>query len=215
MVKVILRAVALISILTALHISTGLSQTAPVPDASGGGELVSVLPFTIRGISPLDGSELRLNFASGLAESKRFTLLPDGMMKRRLEEAGLTNIDSCDKPPCLAQLGKTLHVGKIVHVDAARWDQRIMLHIRLVRTSDGTLLYDERVDYTGEFGSVLTGVAAEQGRKLSAAFLDKQPNWLLIGALAFIGVGLIYLIFTTWDSSSSKKSGNTPGAPST
>ena len=207
------RIAALLSMLIVLPISIALCQNAPVVDASRNGELVAVLPFEIHGISPQDGATLRKNFADGLSEPKRFSIMPDNMMANNLERSGITAIDSCNTPPCIAQLGKILNVDKVVHVIADRWDQRTMLHIRLVRSSDAALLYDERVDYSGEFNSMLTGVTIEQGRKLSSAFLDKQPNWYLIGAAVLIGVGLISWIFTTWGASSTTQSDNSQGTP--
>jgi hypothetical protein len=121
--------------------------------------------------------------------------MPDAVLKNNLEIAGLTKIDSCNTRPCLARLGKILNVAKVVHVSVDRWEERYIIHIRLVSSTDGALLYDERVDYTGEFNTLLSDEMVEQGRKLSAAFLDKKPNWALIGADVLVGVGLICWLF--------------------
>jgi hypothetical protein len=205
--------ISLLSSVIALQISVALCQTTQTADGSGNAELLAVLPFEIHGLSPQDGANLRHNFGVGLSDSRRFSIMPDVMMTNKLEQSGITKIDSCNTPPCIAQLGKILNVDKVVHVLADRWDQRTMLHIRLIRSSDGALLYDERIDYSGEFNTVLTSVSVEQGRKLSAAFLDKQPNWYLITAAVLIGVGLIYWIFTTWAASSTTQSDNGEGTP--
>jgi hypothetical protein len=190
-------------LLVVLQLSAGFSQTTLSAGSSGDQERLGLLPFETRGFSSEDGVRLRQSFATGLAESKRFDVMSDMVLKNNLEQAGLKNIDSCNTPPCLAQLGNVLNVEKVVHVQAERWEQRSMLHIRLVRSSDAALLYDERVDYSGDLGTLVAAIAPEQGRKLAAAFLDKKPNWILIGAAVLVGMGLIYWLFTTFGSTDS------------
>jgi hypothetical protein len=192
--------IALVFLLVAFQVCAGFSQTAPSAGSSKEQERLALLPFETRGFSSEDGIRLRESFATGLAESKRFDVMPDIVFRNNLDQAGLMNIDSCNTLPCLAQLGKVLNVEKVVHVRAERWEQRFMLHIQLVRSSDAALLYDERVDYSGDFSTFLSPITSDQGRKLSAAFLDKKPNWILIGTALLLGTGLIFWLFTTLGS---------------
>lgn len=183
----------------------------PTGDARG----VAVLPFETRGFAPDEAMQLERRFSQALSESKRFEVMPDDAMKSMLAHAGLTNIDSCNTVACISEVGKVLHVEKVIHVSADRWDERYILHVRLVKSAGGDLLYDERVDFTGAFDDFLNGVTAEQGRKLSHSFLDTKPNWYLIAACVLVGVGLIYWIYSTWASSSGSESGPTQGTPTT
>jgi TolB-like protein len=200
-------------VLTLFSTSLGICQNPQRVEPTGDERGVAVLPFEIRGLTPDQGMRLRVQFTEALAESKRFDILPDDAFKSLLANAGLTKIDSCNTVACLAQLGKILHVEKVVHVSADRWDQRYILHIRLVNAADGKLLYDERVDFTGAFDEFLSAVTPEQGRKLSHAFLDTGPNWYLIAACVLVGVGLIYWIYSTWASSDSSETGGTHSNP--
>lgn len=206
-----------ITVLLALSltlVTIGVCQNAQHVERTGDERGVAVLPFEIRGLTPDEGMRLRGRFTEALAESRRFEILPDDAFKSLLANVGLTKIDSCNTVACLAQLGKILHVEKVVQVSADRWDQRYILHIRLVNAADGKLLYDERVDYSGDFNTLLTTIAPDQGRKLAAAFLDKKPDWLLIGAAVLVGVGLIYWLFKTFGSmDSSVPQGNQPVGP--
>jgi TolB-like protein len=204
------RKTALCFLLVAFQPTSGFSQTAPSTGSSRDQEPLALLPFETRGFSSEEGIRLKDSFAIGLAESKRFDVMPDMVFGNRLNLAGVKNIDSCNAFPCLAQLGKVLNVEKVVHVRAERWEQRFMLHIQLVRSSDAALLYDERVDYSGDFNTFSSQVTSDQGRKLSAAFLDKKPNWMLIGAALLLGIGLIFWLFTTFGSTKGPLPQTTP-----
>lgn len=184
-------------------VTNGICQNATVSQSSGAAERVVVLPFETRGVSPDDGIRMKRKFAEVLAESKRFDVMPDNVLKNNLELSRLSKIDSCNTLPCLGQLGKVLNVEKIVHVSVDQWKDRYVLRIRVVGSSDAALLYDERVDYTGDFSSLLSTVVPEQARKLDSAFLDKKPNWYLIAAGVIVGVGLIYWIYSTFSAVSS------------
>lgn len=194
-------------------VTTGICQNALVAEPTGE-ERVVILPFETRGVSLDDALRLKQKFSEILAESKRFDVVPDNVLKNNLELAGLSKIDSCNTLPCLAQLGNVLKAEKIVHVSVDQWKGRYVLHIRLVGSSDAALLYDERVDYTGDFSSLLSTVVPEQARKLSSAFLDKKPNWYLIAAAVIVGVGLIYWIYSTFASMNSTESEPSNSTPS-
>ena len=200
MTNFVTRKIALIFLLVALQLRSGFSQTMPSAGSSGDQERLALLPFETRGFSSEDGIRLKESFATGLAESKRFDVMTDIVFGKNLDQAGVKNIDSCSTLPCLAQLGRVLNVEKVVHVRAERWEQRFMLHIQLVRSSDAALLYDERVDYSGDINTFSSPITSDQGRKLSAAFLDKKPNWILIGATLLLGIGFIFWLFTTFGS---------------
>jgi hypothetical protein len=194
-------------VLTLLSGNLAICQNSQGTWSTGDERGVAVLPFEIRGLAPDEGMRLKERFSEALAESKRFEIMPDEAMKSMLARAGLKNIDNCNTAACIAEVGKVLHVEKVVHVSADRWDQRYILHVRCVKAADGELLYDERVDFTGAFDDFLNGATAEQGRKLSHAFLDTPPNWYLIAACVLVGVGAIYWIFSTWATSSSSETG--------
>jgi TolB-like protein len=215
MTNFVTRKIALIFVLVAFQLAAGFSQTTPSAGSSKDQERLALLPFETRGLTSEDGIRLRESFATGLAESKRFDVMPDIVVRNNLDQAGLMNIDSCNTLPCLAQLGKVLNVEKVVHVRAERWEQRFMLHVQLVRSSDAALLYDERVDYAGDINAFSSPITSDQGRKLSAAFLDKKPNWILIGAALLLGIGLIFWLFTTfgWMKSSAPQTIPPVGPP--
>jgi hypothetical protein len=172
---------------------------------------LAVLPFEVRGLTTHQGFELTDRFADALGESRRFNILPAAAVESAIEGSGLKDIDSCNSLPCVAQLGKVVGAEKVVRVGVTHREQHYVLHIQLVESSGATLLYDERVDYAGDFNTLSTVVVPEQGRKLSAAFLDKKPNWYLIAAGVVIGVGLIYWIYSTFSAvSSTEPDSSTP-----
>ena len=214
MINSLARRIALSFFLVAFQPIAGFSQAAPSAGPSRDPERLALFPFGTKGFSAEEAIRLKQNFAAGLAESKRFDIMTDMEFKNSLEQAGRTKLDSCKTPPCLAQLGKVLNVEKVVQVQAERWEQRFILHIRLVRSSDAALLYDERVDYAGDINTLSTVVVTEQGRKLAAAFLDKEPNWVLIGAALLVGLGLIFWLFKALGSlKSSIPQGKQPIGP--
>jgi hypothetical protein len=194
MINSLLKASTLFLLLVAIQTSPAICQEAQLSKSNDGERLV-VLPFEIRGLTTDEGLQLRQRFCETLAASKRFDVIPDNVLRNNLELGGLSKIDSCNTLPCLAQLGKVLNVEKIVHVSVDRWKERFVMHIRLVRSSDAALLYDERVDFSGDFNNFRSIVAPEQARKLSVAYLDRRPNWYLIAAAVLAGVGLIYWIY--------------------
>ncbi len=166
-------------------------------------QTVAVPPFEFRGLSPDESTQLRQHFVEAFGESRRFDVLTASAFTQALERSGLQNVDSCNTQPCLGQLGVMLGVAKVVHVSVDRWRDRFVVHIRLIRSSDSALLYDERADHTGEFFTLLSTVIPEQGRKLSAARLDSGTKWYFVAAAVLAGVGMIYLIYNSFAKSSS------------
>ena len=196
-----------------LPMYAGVCQNSTTSQSSSDQERLVVLPFETRGLSAEEGLQLRQRFTEVLRESNRFDIMPDNVLKNNLELAGLTKIDSCNTSPCLAQLGNILNIAKIVHVRVDRWENRYILQIRLVNSSDAALLYSERVDFTGEFSTLLSDKMVEQGRKLGAAFLDKPTNWYLIAAAVLVGVGVIYYLFKTFATGGAEPLNNQPIGP--
>jgi TolB-like protein len=145
-----------------------LSQTDTLEQPHGSREKLLVLPFEVQGLSDSDVSLLTTRFSDGLKESNRFDISLN-VPSQRFETA----VD----PRSLAQTGNTLGVQKVVHVNVVRRDKLYVLQIRLVNVSNASLLYAERVDFNGEFASLLTNVIPEQARKLSKAHLDAQTPW--------------------------------------
>jgi len=208
-----IRRVSLFLVLAALLPGTVRSQTISSPSSSGDGERLALLPFEIRGLTAPDGLQLKQKFGETLAESKRFDIMPDNVLRNNLDLAGIGRIDSCNTLPCLAQVGKVLNVEKVVHISVDQWRERIILHIRLVRSFDAALLYAERVEFAGSYEELLSSVIPEQARKLSAAYLDRKTNWYLIAAAIIAGVGLIYWLYSTLTATSSADAdlpGSTP-----
>jgi hypothetical protein len=164
-------------------------------------ERLAILPFGTRGLTAEEGTQLRQLFAEAVDESMRYEIPPLASIRSRLAEKGLRDIDSCNTLACLAELGKILTAEKVVYATATRHEQRFVLHIQVVNSSNASLLYDERVDHTGEFSTLLSDVIPAQGRKLAAAYLDKGTPWYYVAGAILVGVGLIYWIFVSWGSS--------------
>lgn len=189
-------------LLILLQLSLNASEHECAAGADPDTERLAVLPFELRGMSTDNGLRLNQKFCEILAESKRFDVIPENILKDNLKRSGLSNTDSCNTSARLAQLGKILNVEKVAHISVDQWKERYVLHVRLVRSFDAALLYDERTDYAGEFNDLLSTVVPAQARKLGSAFLDQQPNWYVISAVVVCGGGLIVLIYLKLSSKS-------------
>jgi TolB-like protein len=174
---------------------------------------LAVLPFEIEGLSPEEGVQVRQQFVQALQESMRYNILPLAAMRSILEEAGLKRIETCNTPPCLAQLGKILGVEKVVYGKVARQASGFALRIQLLDASDASRMYDESLNYAGEFSGLLAVAAPEQGRKLGGAQFGTGLRWYVITAAVLVGVGVIYWIYTTFASTSSTQTELTGPAP--
>lgn len=194
------------------HTSVSFSERAEPTSERVFQEKLAVLPFELHGISPEEGLLLTQRFAGALAESKRFDVMPHDTMKRIFTESG-TKLEGCNYSYCIADLGKVLGVQKVVHVDASRRGRLYVLHIRLVDAQSAALLYDERVDYSGEFKDVLSDVLAEQARKLAGARLDEGTKWYIIAAAVLAGVGAIYWIYKSFNSQNAQESSGSQSPP--
>lgn len=184
-----------ILLLVALSATSGTAQPAAVGNSPGDQERVALLPVDNHGFSSAEIALLSQGFADGLAESRRFHVMTDTILRSGLDQVRRAGLESCKTIVCLANIGKVLNAEKVVYIRAERWDQRYMLHIRMVRSSDAALLYDERVDFSGDIRAFSTSTSVEQGRKLASAFLDRKPNWILLCAVLIAGVGVICWLF--------------------
>ena len=175
-----------IILLMAFSAITGFSQTESAADAHSHREKLAVLPFVLHGLSSEEGLQLTHRFAEVLGESDRFEVILADSMNGGEETSDLRS---------LAVLGKVLGVGKVVHVDVVKREKFTALRIRLVNVSDAALLYAERADYSGEFGSFLSDVIPEQARKLTQAHLDAKTPWAKAAFLFGACLGAILWIF--------------------
>jgi hypothetical protein len=165
----------------------GFFQTDTPGNAPDHREKLAIPAFTLHGLFPEDGSQLSRRFADVLAESNRFQIsLVDS----------LKDSERSSDPQFLADAGKALGVQKIVQVDVVRRVNHFVLRIRLVNVSDAALLYAERADYSGEFGSLLADVIPEQARKLSKAHLDAKTPWAKAAFL--FGGCLVAILWVFW-----------------
>ena len=172
--------------LVVLMMGTCFSQSSPTDGAVTQAETLAVVPFENHGLSREDGLLLAKRFAEVLRASNRFrVILQDSM------ESSAKMRD----PHSLAETGKTLGVLKVVDVSIVHRDKLWVLQIRLVNVVDAALLYAERVDYSGEFGSVLSDVIPEQARKLTQAHLDAKTPWAKAAFLFGACLGAILWIF--------------------
>jgi TolB-like protein len=154
--------------LVILAISTCFAQSAPAQRASDNPETLAVLPFELHNVSSEEGLILTRRFAEVVREANRF----DVMLTDSVVES-----ESMKDARALAERGRALGVRKIVHVSVVHREKLYIFQIRLVNVNDATLLYAERVDHKGEFGSFLSDVIPEQARKLTLAHLDAKTPW--------------------------------------
>jgi TolB-like protein len=147
---------------------TGYSQTESFVDTLSHREKLVVLPFELHGLSSEEGLQLTSRFAKVLGESNRFEVVLADSLK---------GMEGTSDRRSLAEAGKVLGVQKVVHLNVVLREKLYVLQVRLVNVSDAALLYAERVDYSGEFGSFLSDVIPEQARNLSKAHLDAKTPW--------------------------------------
>ena len=172
--------------LVILVIGICFSQSSPNEVATAHPETLAVIPFEIHGLSREDGLLLAKRFAEVVREANRLEVV--------LEDT-IASSEGMKDPRFLAETGKTLDVGKIVHVSVVHRDRLYVLQIRLVNVSDAALLYAERVDYSGEFGTLLSDVIPEQAHKLTQAHLDAKTPWAKAALLFGACLGAILWIF--------------------
>jgi hypothetical protein len=189
-------------------VSTGICQNADK-------ERLAVLPFTVEGLSSAEGLRLYQQFTVALVETNRFDVLSEAAQKNSLEQAGFQTVDSCNTLPCLAQLGKILNVQKIVHVKGLHAGRHYILQIRLVDADDAKLLYDDTIDYSGDFGQPLSDAFADQAAKIIKTYFSTGTPWYYYAAAVVVGVGAIYWLFATWASWDTSDSGSSGSPPST
>ena len=164
----------------------GPSQTDSSKQVHSNSEKLLVLPFEIHGLSYEDAVLLTRRFADGLKESKRF----DVFLGDSIQGSGAKS-----DPRSFAKTGSALGMHNVVHVKVVHREKLYVLEIRLVRVSDASLLYAERVDYEGEFGSFLSDVVPEQARKLTHAHLDAKTPWAKAAFLFGACLGGIIWVF--------------------
>jgi TolB-like protein len=170
-----------------LVIGTCFCQSPSKEQASSHPETLAVLPFETHGLTHEEGILLCNRFAEVVRESKRFDVLATDSTGGSV---GLHDSRS------LAKAAKILGVRKIVHVSVVHRDRLYVLQIRLINVGDAALLYAERVDYSGEFGSFLSDVIPEQARKLTQAHLDAKTPWAKAAFL--FGACLGAIIWILW-----------------
>jgi TolB-like protein len=183
-------------LLIVLVIGTCFCQSPSKEQASSHPETLAVLPFETHGLTREDGLLLAKRFAELMRKSNRFEVLRKDSTNG---SAGLHDSRS------LAEAGKALGAQKIVHVSVVHRDKLYVLQIRLVNVSDEALLYAERVDFSGEFGSFLSDVIPEQARKLTQAHLDAKTPWAKAAFLFGACLGAILWAFWHFRRNRSRK----------
>ncbi len=177
-----LRRTSTVILLISLFAATGFSQTESSAVVRDQREKLALFPFALHGLSFEEGAQLTQRFARVLGESTRFEVIVTDSAK---------GVD----PRSLAEAGKICGVKKVVHVDAVQRGKLTVLQIRLINVSDAVMLYAERVEYSGEFKTLLSDVIPEQAHKLSQAHLDAKTPWAKGAFLFGACLGAILWIF--------------------
>lgn len=175
-----------VSLFVSLLTGAGFSQINSSGHAYTDRQILLVVPFEIHGLSSEEAVLLTKRFADGLKESNRFDIV--------LKDS-LRDLENSTDPRSLANAGSKLGVDKVVHVKIVHRDKLYVLQIRLVNVKDAALLYAERVDHSGEFGSFLSDIIPEQARKLMQAHLDAKTPWAKAAFLFGACLGAILWIF--------------------
>lgn len=207
------RAICEFLVLFVLLLSTGISRPK-LPGLLGIQEKIAVLPFEIQGISVEEGLKLTQCFGEALSKSKRFEVMHPDTMMNIFAEAGVKTLEGCNYSYCLADLGKVLGVQKVIHASAARRGKLYVLRIRLVNVADAQIVYDEKVEHSGEFTTLAGDVVPEQARRLAEPQLETGTKWYFIAAAILVGVGAIYMIYRTFNKNLGEESSDS-GAPPT
>jgi hypothetical protein len=161
------RSLLVVAAMVCCSIFSFSQSTSSAADGSHKDKL-AVLPFSLHGLSPEEGSQLTHRFAEVAAGPGRFDIVLSDSAK---------GIEGTSDVRFLADAGKLLGVQKVVQVDIVRREKLNVLRIRLVNVDDGALLYSERVDYSGDRDSLLSKVIPEQARTLCSAHLDAKTPW--------------------------------------
>ena len=169
-------------LLLAFGSCSSISHTQPFTDSPGGRERLAILPFELVDLSKEEGLELTAKFAAAIEESRRFEVLRGSIVHD-------------DALRALADAGKALGAAKVVHVRIVHRDELYVLFIRLVGVDKASLLYAERVDFSGEFNSLLSQIIPEQARKLTSAHLDAATPWIPAVLLGLTSLGVILWIY--------------------
>jgi len=159
---------------------------------------VALLPFEIHGLAPEEGQQLTRIFRETLARSKAFDIMHPDTMMSLFAQAEVTNLETCNYSYCLADLGKILGVQKVIHANVTRRGKLYTLRVRLVNSADAAIVYDERVEHSGEYSALASDVVPGEANRLAETRLETGTRWYVIAAAVIIGVGAIYWIYRSF-----------------
>jgi len=176
-------------------------------------ERIAVLPIASNDIPQEELIKLTQEFRTALQNTARFDIQPEIEIDSLLKAKKFLNISGCNYALCLADAGKALEVPKVMRIDITKREDQFAARIRIVQTADADVLFDRVFNHSGDIDSYRSISIPEQIKTLSTQELDQDSSWLHPAIIVAVVLGIIYIIYKSFDSHSS--SGGTGGGGST
>jgi len=174
---------------------------------------IAILPIASNDIPQEELTKLTQEFRTALQNTGRFDIQPEVEMDSLLKSKNFSNIAGCNYAICLADAGKALEVPKVMRIDITKREDQFAARIRIVQTADADVLFDRVFNHSGDIDSYRSISIPEQIKTLSTQELDQDSSWLHPAIIVAVVLGIIYIIYKSFDSHSS--SGGTGGGGST
>jgi hypothetical protein len=164
-------------------------------------ERIALLPVEQRGLTDEETSRLTASLVMALDTADRFAVLGYEEMLRILREAEFENLAGCTYSYCIADAGRVLGVGKVMHATITRRGKLYTLRLRLVRSDDAKVVVDRQTDFSGEFESLLSAFIPAEVGALGERALEHDRTWYVVAAAVVVTVGTIYSLYKVFNKS--------------
>jgi hypothetical protein len=158
---------------------------------------VALFPFAAKSFSAGEAALIRDRVRTVMEQQRRYDVMTDAVLQTMMSDFGLSNLDECQLPSCLAVIGSRLGVQQVVQGSFEPVDSvTSALTVKLVNVPDGKLLLSRKIVLRAPLSSVAADALNVLSDDLKALALEQESSfrWFHIaGAILVAGV-TIYLV---------------------
>jgi len=200
----ILRSKRFIAIITGIFFLFSVAQSYEFPqERAAAQERIAVLPSVSPDISQDELVNLTREFRSALQNTERFDIQPEIEMDSLFKAKNFLNIKECNYALCLADAGKVLKVLKVMRIDVTKHEDRFTARIRIIQTSDASVLFDRVFKHSGNINSYRNISIPEQIKAIADPGYEQGSSWLHPAIVIAAVLGVFFIVYNSFNSNAS------------
>jgi hypothetical protein len=157
---------------------------------------LALFPFAAKNVTSEEIAIVRREIRKLLERSQQYDLMSDGTFLSLASDLGLTNLDECQLPSCLAVIGSRLGVQQVLQGSLERLDNSTTLKVMLVNVAEGKILLARTIVFSHPIAQLNAEALKPLAQDFDALAVEPERSirWYYVVGAVLVAGATIYLV---------------------